>query len=484
MANNTVQIGTYGTEQLRKLHKVLGRWDIVLLTVSGVIGVDTVAYAAQTGYQMITWTLLSAIFYLLPYGLITAELSAAYPKEGGLYFWVRQAFGPYIGSVSSFLYWISNPIWMGSLAVTGIGTLSAAYGWKLSAQDSMLLALVVVWLATGIEVTYLRISKWAVNVGAVIKFALLLLLGGGALVAVAVHGAANPMTTAKFMPNFGTTLVLMPVLIFNWVGFELQSNASEEIGNPRRDIPRSILISGITAAVGYSLGILGILVTTPSSKLSTVTGLLGAFQGIFSSPILIGVVAAAIFIGYVVSGTTWLIGVDRSFATSGWDGAIPRFFGHFHNKFGTPDRVAVLSGLVPTVFILVNYFTYHASGLSSTYNDLLNAAFVAALFPYLFMLPAVIVLRRKHPTLKSPYRVPGGTIGLWLAVIFSFAFSFVAVLANFIPSALTGVTPAGARQMLYYLLGELVVASLFFLWARAQRTEYETVSLDAEPAAD
>lgn len=479
-----MEIGSYGIEQARKLHKVLGSWDIIFLTVSGVIGVDTVAYAAQTGYQMITWTLLSAVFYLLPYGLITAELSATYPREGGLYFWVRQAFGPYIGSVSSFLYWISNPIWMGSLALTAVGTLSVAFGWKISNQDSMLLALVVVWLATAIEVVYLRISKWAVNVGAVIKVGLMVLLGAGAFALVRAHGAADPATVAKFMPNFATTLVLMPVLIFNWVGFELQSNASEEIRNPRKDIPRSILVSGLVAAAGYSLGILGILVTTPAGKLSTVTGLLGAFQGIFSNPFLIGLIAIAIFIGYVVSGTTWLIGVDRSFAASGWDGAIPKFFGHFHNRFGTPDRVAVLSGLVPTAFILVNYFTYHASGLSGVYNDLLNAAFVAALFPYLFMLPAVIVLRRKHPTLARPYQVPGGKIGLWLSVLFSFGFSLVAVLMNFIPSAQTGVTPAGARQMIYYLVGEVAVASVFFAWARLQKGEYVQVSIDAEVLSD
>lgn len=478
MAKATAEMGTYGVEQAKKLHKVLGRWDLIFFTVSGVIGVDTVAYAAQTGYQMITWTLISAIFFLLPYGLITAELSSAYPKEGGLYFWVRQAFGPYVGSVNSFLYWISNPIWMGSLALTAVGTLSAAFGWKLSTSSGMLLAIAVVWLATVIEITYLRISKWAVNVGAVIKFGLLVILGIGAVVVVATRGAANPASLSKFSPDFTTTLALMPVLIFNWIGFELQSNASEEIHNPRRDIPRSILVSGILAAIAYSLGIFGILVTTPAQKLSTVTGLYGAFQGIFASPFLLGLFAIAIFVGYVISGTTWLIGVDRSFATSGWDGSIPRFFGHFHNRFGTPDRVAVLSGLVPTIFILINYFTYHASSLSGAYNDLLNAAFVAALFPYLFMLPASLILRQKHAHLKRPYKIPGGPVGLWLAVIFSFGFSFVAVLMNFIPSKLTGVTSAGARQMLYYLLGEILVATIFFLWARGQKGEYVQVSLE------
>ncbi len=471
MAMDTgIQTESYGGQQAKKLQQVLGRWDIIFFTVSGVIGVDTVAYAAQTGYQIITWTLLSAVLYLLPYGLITAELTAAYPKEGGLYFWVRRAFGPYIGSTVSFLYWISNPIWMGSLAVTAVGTLSDAFSWHLTNGGGTLLALGVVWLATLVEVTYLRIAKWAVNVGAVIKFALLILLGGGALFAALTKGAANPASVAKFIPNFSTTLVLMPVLIFNWVGFELQSNAAEEIINPRRDVPRSILVSGLLAAFGYSLGIFGVLVMTPASRLSAITGLLGAFQGIFGSPALIALLAIAIAIGYIVSGTTWLIGVDRSFATSGWDGSIPRFFGHFHNRFGTPDRVAVLSGLVPTVLIVVNYFTYHGAGLSGTYNNLLNAAFVAALFPYLFMLPAAIILRRRDPEIQRPYTIPGGALGLWIAVLLSFAFSFVAVFANFIPSRLTGVTPGGALQLVYYFIGEIVVATVFFLWARRERS--------------
>lgn len=469
MATGPTESENFAGQQAGKLHRVLGRWDIIFFTVSGVIGVDTVAYAAQTGYQIITWTLLSAVLYLLPYGLITAELSAAYPKEGGLYFWVRRAFGPYIGSVVSFLYWISNPIWMGSLAVTAVGTLSDAFSWHLSPLAGMLLALAVIWLTTVIEITYLRVAKWAVNIGAVIKFALLVLLGVGALAVVLTRGSADPMTLAKFVPDFSTTLVLMPVLIFNWVGFELQSNAAEEIQNPRRNVPRSILVSGIMAALGYSLGIFGVLVTTPANRLSAITGLLGAFQGIFAGRALIAVLAIAIAIGYIISGTTWLIGVDRSFATSGWDASIPRFFGHFHNRFGTPDRVAVLSGLVPTALILVNYFTYHGAGLSGTYNTLLNAAFVAALFPYLFMLPAVIILRRRDPGIERPYVVPGGQVGLWTAVILSLAFSFPAVFANFIPTSLTGVTAASATELVYYFLGEIAVASLFYLWARRER---------------
>ncbi len=480
MATQPIRTENFAGQQSRKLQRVLGGWDIILFTVSGVIGVDTVAYAAQTGYQIITWTLLSAVFYLLPYGLITAELSATYPKEGGLYFWVRRAYGPYIGSVVSFLYWISNPIWMGSLAVTAVGTLSDAFSWRLSPLAGVLLALAVIWLTTVIEVTYLRIAKWAVNVGAVIKFGLLILLGIGAVAVVLTRGSADPMTFAKFVPNFSTTLILMPVLIFNWVGFELQSNAAEEIQNPRRSIPRSILVSGIVAALGYSLGIFGVLVTTPANRLSAVTGLLGAFQGIFAGRLLIAMLAIAIAIGYVVSGTTWLIGVDRAFATSGWDASIPRFFGHFNTRFGTPDRVAVLSGLVPTALILVNYFTYQGAGLSATYNTMLNSAFVAALFPYLFMLPAALILRRREPSMERPYVVPGGQAGLWAAVILSLAFSFPAVFASFIPSSLTGVSASGAQQLGYYFAGEIIVASLFYAWARRERKE----TAEALSAAD
>jgi glutamate:GABA antiporter len=102
-----------------KLRKVLGRVDLVLFTACAILGFDTVAASAQAGAQAVTWLLISLVIFLIPYGMLTAELGSAFPVEGGPYEWARLAFGRCAGSVTAILYWLSNPTWIG-------GTLTAS----------------------------------------------------------------------------------------------------------------------------------------------------------------------------------------------------------------------------------------------------------------------------------------------------------------------------------------------------------------------
>src|SRR5579859_569212 len=109
-------IGSQDTSAARlekaKLRKVLGRVDLVLFTACAILGYDTVAATAEAGAQAITWLAVSLVIFLIPYGMLMAELGAAFPVEGGPYEWARMAFGRLAGAITAILYWLSNPIWM------------------------------------------------------------------------------------------------------------------------------------------------------------------------------------------------------------------------------------------------------------------------------------------------------------------------------------------------------------------------------------
>ena len=81
------------TREKAKLRKVLGRFDLVLFTACAILGFDTVAASAQAGAQAVTWLLISLVIFLIPYGMLTAELGSTFPVEGGPYEWARLAFG-------------------------------------------------------------------------------------------------------------------------------------------------------------------------------------------------------------------------------------------------------------------------------------------------------------------------------------------------------------------------------------------------------
>jgi glutamate:GABA antiporter len=75
--------------------------------------VDTIATVAQGGGEAFTWMMIFAVVFFVPQALLFAELGAAFPQGGGPYFWTRLAFGHLAGAVNNFLYWITNPVWIG-----------------------------------------------------------------------------------------------------------------------------------------------------------------------------------------------------------------------------------------------------------------------------------------------------------------------------------------------------------------------------------
>ena len=108
----------------KKLRKELRFFDLIFFSVAAIIGLDTLGAFAANGAQALTWLLISSVTFLLPYGLLTAELGSAFPQEGGVYEWCKLAGGRFFACLAAMLYWISNPLWVGgTLAVTAIAAI-------------------------------------------------------------------------------------------------------------------------------------------------------------------------------------------------------------------------------------------------------------------------------------------------------------------------------------------------------------------------
>ena len=134
-------------------------------------------------------------------------------------------------------------------------------------------------------------------------------------------------------------------------------------------MPFAVLRSGIGTVLFYGLPVLAILLVLPASKLSNVDGFVDAredglrrlrgphgklgrgphrrWQG------LADIAAIGVIFGLLSSGVVWLIGSDRTQAVAGFDGAAPRFLGHFSKRLGTPIAVNLLSGVVSTVVLIL-----------------------------------------------------------------------------------------------------------------------------------
>src|SRR5260370_16691098 len=201
------------------------------------------------------------------------------------------------------LYWISNPLWLGAtLAVTAIvaiktlwfGNPQMLFGGSalVDAIVSMLIALLFIWGTVGCPIVSLHSGKWLSVYGMYVKlglFALFIVLA--VAYAFSGHASGAHITFADLAPSSSVLVIvtaILPVLVFNWSGFEVQNGAGQEMRNPQRDVPLAIIRTGLVAVVTYGVVIGIILFTLPKSQLANASGFLPAFQlaaGILPGPL-------------------------------------------------------------------------------------------------------------------------------------------------------------------------------------------------------
>lgn len=428
------------------LRKTLGRVDIVFLSVGAIIAIDTVAAIASLGgAEAFTWTLVIGLTFLFPYAMVIAELGSAFHGEGGPFVWVRLAFGKLAAAIATMFYWITNPLWMGgSLVFVAVATWSA---YIAPIEDGSLadyvFKLVFIWLAIATAVIGLHHGKKIVAAGAIVKVLLLAIFVvtvGLYAIQHGVHGYA----AGDFTPTLGGFLAVTPVILFAVVGFEAPNGAAEEMRNPQRDVPKAIATSGIISMLCYLVPIFGILAVLPAEKVAGASGFLDALKEVFAvyggaSDLVMGVAAVAFVFIVFTQASAWMIASDRVMAAAGADGAFFRYFGKFSERFGTPVRMNLLSGVVASVFCIAA--TMLLSGdAAAVFFVVLIIAISTLLLSYLIIFPTIIVLRRKYPDVPRPYRIPGGKAGVWVCTILIYAWialgSWVAVFPGTLEAVL------------------------------------------------
>ncbi len=443
----------------RRFSRVLGRLDLLLFSVSAILTIDTLASSASMGPPWFTWWAFVMVVFFVPYGLLTAELGAAWPSEGGLYVWVREAMGPRWGSLAAWFYWINNAYYIPTVYLVFADTFETIF---LGTKNPWLeagIAVVLTWLTVALGVVTLSVSKWVPNLGAVVKGVIFLglgILGIGAV--LAGHTPANDFTLAQFLPRSGTSLAILPVLLYNTLGFELMSAAGDEMREPQRDVPRVIVVSGLLICVLYVLGILGILLAVPVGELSIVTGTWDAFA-VLGRPwgaagrtltLAMGVGFLYACIGNVV---TWSLGVNRVAAAAAEERMLPPVLGILHPRFKTPWVAFAIMGAISTVLLVGN--AWLSSSPSNIFWMTFKLSGICFLISYLFVFPAFLILRRTRPDHPRPYRMPGGLVTAWLAAAICWLFVAGACVLFFKPAAMT---ENAWREMM--LLGAETVATL------------------------
>lgn len=405
---------------LDKQPKTFGLLSMTLFAVSAILVADTVATSAAIGVQGLTFWIALAILFFIPYGFVTAELGAAWPEEGGIYVWVREAFGPRWGTMTAFLYWVNVAYWAPSVFVLFAGTLAVAFWGSMSRTWEEIIVIVLIWVMVGIGVLPIVLSKWVPNASAAFKMIVLVALGAiGAAFAIK-NGTANSFALSEWKPAWGSNYSFLPIIIYSYMGFELMNSVGAAIKNPKRDVPKMIVLAGVLILGVYMFATFGILASLKLGSLSIVTGIADAMKLSFDNVLggytwLYDILMVGLLFTFLGNMVTWSIGSNHSMGSTGLDKTAPRVFGHVNKRFLTPDYAFVLMGVIATAVTLVNYALF--STKEEVFWTIFALSSIVFLLPYLLMFPALLVLRKKQPDKPRPYTAPWGNAGAWLWVV-------------------------------------------------------------------
>ena len=389
--------------------KTLGKTDQVLFTVSAILLLETLAAAASIGSSVVFWWLFLGVVFFVPFALICAEMGCAYPEQGGIYAWIRDAFGGRWGARASWSYWVNTAVWVPAINILFAGIFSQLFMPDLSLGGQIMIGIVLTWIAVIVNIVALDIGKWVPNIGAILKVLVFVVLIIGAFIYTRKHGMANPLTLETLKPDWGKGLQYIPAIIYGMLGFELISASSEEMKDPARDVPRAVLISGLIIISLYTFATIAMLAAIPSGNIDLVEGLIDTLRLLFGTTGLGGalVTGLGLFALYTFfsNGVTWALGCNRAAAEAALEKELPHQFA-IEGKRGTPIGAAILMGVVASLVLLL--YGAMAGSQGDLFWSLFAFSAVIFLLPYLGMLLAFIKMRKTDPDHPRPFQIPGG----------------------------------------------------------------------------
>jgi len=421
----------------------------VLATVCIILVGDAVAPTASIGNSQYIWWIIMLIGFFVPYGLISAELGTQYPSEGGMYTWVKKAFGPKWAGRVAWYYWVNYPLWVASLADLVTTYLLQMLGFEMTWPVILAIQVAYIILVSVLGVLRISQSAWLSNLGAICKFIFMAGIGALGIYVLVTQGSANPVNSfSDLLPMVGpdgkfdfTGLGFISLIIFNMLGFEVVSTFSDDMENPKKEIPKAVIVGGILIAVFYLLASFGIGVAIPLDEISTDSGLLDSYNILlttagFSAAAIkaITVVVGGMFIYTLIANiSSWNFGVNSVIAYAAEDGTFPKSWAK-RNKDGVPYVVSIWTGVVGTVIavagIIVSQFFPEISNLFWTFFSL---SLVTLLLSYLPMFMAFLKLHKHGPAVKKGYWINGGKIKIALFGVVPFLLVLIALFFTLFP---------------------------------------------------
>lgn len=408
-----------------------------MINIIAVDSLRTLPITAVYGSKLIFYYLIAALVYFIPVALVAAELATGWPKTGGLYIWVREAFGRRTGFITIWCLWIYNIVWFPTILAFISSAIAYLFAPSLAQDKWFIYATITVifWLATFLNFHGMKVSSLISTLGAILgtllPMAVIILLALWWVYAgkpVQIEFSLQEMLPHSFKLS---QLSLLIGLLFGLVGMEMSAVHAGDVANPQRDYPKALLYSTIIILSSLVLSALAVSLVVPKAKLSLVTGLFDGFSLFFKAyhlsflmPVMVGLVILGGFSGV----SAWVLGPAKGLMVAASDGSLPVFL-QKKNAKGVPTRLLLMQA---GLFTLLSASFVFFDSVSESYWFLSALTAQLAMLTYVLMFAAAFMLRLRRPEVVRAFKVPGGLVCLGLLCGIGMITCLAAILIGFV----------------------------------------------------
>lgn len=452
-------------------------FSLTMITVGSVDSIRNLPATALFGSQLIFFFLLGALFFLIPTALVSAELASGWPKQGGIYIWVKEAFGKKTGFLAIWLQWIENVIWYPTILSFVAGTIGYLINPGLTGNPWFLWSIIIAsfWGATLINMRGMRSSARFSNICAIsgLLLPMSLIIGLGAVWLAGGNPAQVSFDTQSLIPHVQdkSLWVSLTAIMMSFCGIEIATVHANDVNNPQHAFPKALIISVAIILSTLILGSLAIAVVLPQQDINLVAGIMQAFDAFFARYHLSGmmpVVALMLVMGGLGGVSNWIIAPTKGLMVAARDGNMARVFQR-DNQHGAPIVMLVTQAIIVTLLSTLFLFMPSVNG---SYWLLTALAAQLYMLMYLLMFAAAIKLRVRQPEQLRGFRIPGGLPGLLFVAGIGIVGALTTLVVSFMPPE--GIDVGSVSRYEFTLISGLLLMCLppfVSTWIESRRDE-------------
>lgn len=475
----------------------IGWLTLSFMMVAAVASIRSLPTMAVYGLGSVFLYLLPAVVFFIPVSLVAAELGTGW--NGGMYGWVKQAFGDKLGFWAIWYQWIQVVTWYPIVLAFAADTFAFLFNPELAKNGLFTAAVIIVlyWISTLIALNGLsslsKLSSWFMVLGTLFPAAILIILGVvwlvlgrpseaplsvSALIPDIFKSGSNVVAghhreAVNFWKNFEGLLGGLVLIVSNFLAFagiEMNAIHARSLSNPQKQMPRAIALAALLIVLIFVPPTLAISFVVPSDSTSLTAGVMQAYSDFFdrfNMTWAIKTMAVLLIFGALGGVLTWTAGPSAGLLMVGRAGMLPPWWQKTNSK-GVQQNILLVQAVLVTILAFLYVII---PNVSAAFWMLSAIAAQIYLIIYIFMFRSALKLRRTQPQVKRGFVCPA--IEFW-AILGMGSAAFAFFLGFVPPTQFSALSPVLYVSIL--LAGLILFAVPPFLFYANRKREWQVVS--------